>query len=386
MNKIKIETLTPVHVGSGQSLYNGMDFIAQNKNLGIIDVDKLGRLIGSDQKTIQEWVTSIDRGTGGEFVLGRTGSHDIKDYSSRVIANRVDFGQYDGTLKECMHDGLGRPYIPGSSIKGAIRTLLLATIIGKLDNDAWGETVLRINERNGRRYTVNDRIENRVLGDIDTDIFRFIRVGDAYFEKGCEAAIRLIMLNIREKQQLRDERKHQAVEVIEAHAEAEFSLDISSRSAYDKSAKFYKESKVPKPMPSFPEPFSSPQELFKMINAKTRQLIGEEIEYWENQGGSYTGHEGYVENLEQIYEMAKTCSERQCVIRVGQSGGWRFTTGAWAEELDEKVFKESVAKAVRGKKVNNNLIDPYSKYDFPKSRRISDQDLCLMGFVRLTIL
>ena len=118
MNKIKIETLTPVHVGSGQSLYNGMDFIAQNKNLGIIDVDKLGRLIGTNKKTIQEWVTSIDRGTGGEFVLRRTGSHDIKDYSSRVIANRVDFGQYDGTLKECMHDGFGRPYIPGSSIKG----------------------------------------------------------------------------------------------------------------------------------------------------------------------------------------------------------------------------------------------------------------------------
>jgi CRISPR type III-A-associated RAMP protein Csm5 len=32
------------------------------------------------------------------------------------------------TLKECIHSGLGVPYIPGSSIKGAIRTAIVATL------------------------------------------------------------------------------------------------------------------------------------------------------------------------------------------------------------------------------------------------------------------
>ena len=208
------------------------------------------------------------------------------------------------------------------------------------------------------------------------DVFRFLSVGDAYFEEGCEAAVKLVLLNQRESEDLIDmEKTPQIVEVIDKDCDSEFTI-VLDKEKYDKVSQNEISQKYQ--IASFPKEMSSFDSLFRCINEHTKKLVDSEISYW----GDYirecdkTGAEYYIENLKAIKDVVESCSEgKECVLRLGQGIGWRFITGAWAENLE--TFEDFIPKIRRN---NNN----YKQYDFPKSRRIDDESY-LLGFVKLTL-
>lgn len=59
MSKVKIKTLTPIHIGSGSMLYKGMDYVIKNGKLYVIDHHKVLNIIGPEK--IDSWVGSIER-------------------------------------------------------------------------------------------------------------------------------------------------------------------------------------------------------------------------------------------------------------------------------------------------------------------------------------
>src|SRR5690349_15757204 len=46
MTTATLTTLTPVHVGSGDTLQRGFDFVQKDNRIGFIDLDKIGKYIG----------------------------------------------------------------------------------------------------------------------------------------------------------------------------------------------------------------------------------------------------------------------------------------------------------------------------------------------------
>lgn len=134
MSEIKIETLTSVHIGSGESLQYGTDFVPakidDENYLSVVDPKKVLNLIGIEN--ISYWVAAIERKESTSSVVKRFApTAKVEDYSKRMI---VEWSAAKGTdtLKEHIHDGRGIPYIPGSSIKGAIRTAVLASLAGSV--------------------------------------------------------------------------------------------------------------------------------------------------------------------------------------------------------------------------------------------------------------
>jgi CRISPR type III-A-associated RAMP protein Csm5 len=59
-------------------------------------------------------------------------SSKIEDFSKQRITCYASNVKPSDTLKEIMHNGAGLPYIPGSSIKGAVRTAIVASLINKM--------------------------------------------------------------------------------------------------------------------------------------------------------------------------------------------------------------------------------------------------------------
>ena len=63
MSNIKIETLTPVHIGSGNFLYYNTDFVKVNINrepyLAVISEEKIWKLIG--EQHLGKWLSAITR-------------------------------------------------------------------------------------------------------------------------------------------------------------------------------------------------------------------------------------------------------------------------------------------------------------------------------------
>lgn len=381
MNNVTIETLTYVHIGSGVFLQKGNDFIVVEQNgnsdVYIIDPNKLGAIIGTDPQTIAQWVAMIERGDADSFIKKRTAGHSPKEFSKRKISNFANFDNTQGTLKECLHDGMGRPYIPGSSIKGAIRTAVMASMARMQGKDYISQEINRIfNERDRRKREkkYND-IEKQLLGvDPNSDLFRFISVGDAFFGKSSEVSVKQINLNITRNPSLIDKRKQQIVEVIGPGENATFSLKIDM--AHYNRVRNAHHRDLASLLP-FPGSISAPIALFSLINAHTKKLVEEEIRYWNNEIDSHTGQEDYVATLEDILGTIKSCQPGECVIRLGQAIGWRFITGAWTEMLDDDVFYEKIVPVSRP--FNE---EKYKRFDFPKSRRIDDESY-VFGFIKL---
>ena len=369
MSKIKIQTLTGVHIGSGVSYQKGTDFVVgkneyDEETIAIIDPKKVMQLIG--EKNIDTWVTAIQAGRPTNNIVKQFAPKaKPKDYALREILKWSDI--LTDTLKEFIHDGNGKPYIPGSSIKGAIRTAILS------------QEIVRVRDKenkilDSRNNLTAKRIESELFGrDPNSDVFRYLQVGDAIFGKNYEAAVRMVNINERNHQSYWDESKHQLIEILTPEDEATFDLNICM-DHYDLASNHV--GHLPDCMKSLPS-------LFKSINQHTSKLLESEIAHWEKLQDEPNAKnvDIFIDKLNDVFKKVKECQDKDkdtsCVIRIGHGSGWRFITGAWSEKLD--IFSSTVVNKARPKN------ERYEGYDFPKSRRVDDN--CeLLGFVKLTIL
>lgn len=366
MSTIKIETLSSVHIGSGNLLQQNTDFVVDGGRIGVIDDKKLLGLIGVSN--IDKWVQSIEKRENTKTLLSRfKPTAKLPDYTSRVLDNYAKVVTASDTLKECIHDGTGKPYIPGSSIKGAIRTALFSSIVSRVDGIENGISI------DGRIKSSN--IEKKLFGlDPNSDLFRFINVGDAYFSKGAEIALKMVNLNIRKQQDFWDETKPQLIEAIASDEKSVFKLSI--KDSYYRFVKTKGTQIKAFSMPTLYDEMSNLTNLFYTINEHTRRLVKQEIEIWKNYEQE-TNVDSYLSQLEEIEKSTAECdSGKSCVLRIGHASGWRFITGAWTESLSN--FKSLVVPRSRP----NNY--RYEDYIFPKTRRVDDE-CYLLGFVKLTM-
>ena len=366
MSKIRITTLTPVHVGSGNLLHYNTDFISYKDKydyLGIVDEYRILQLVGKEH--LGDWLLSIDKGEDTKAFVARYAPRVAPSAYLKRSAFLFTKIEATDTLKECLHNGLGVPYLPGSSLKGAIRTAVTATLARRLDLQ--GVASLSPDK-------LAAAVEKRLFGqEPQSDIFRFVQVGDAYFPKDCEGALRLVMsLNVTSDRNLQPKRdkKPQLAEVILSDEQAEFALKINTQ--LYRTVKPYMDK-----MGTLPSEMETVAGLFALVNRHTQRLVEEEMEIWKSIGADRDGADGYLEQMEQMAAAARNCGEGSCVLRLGHTSGWRFITGAWGEELPS--FDPFIVNAARPGNRNK-----YSEYVFPKSRR-ADADGDVLGFVKLEI-
>lgn len=367
MSQIELKTLTPVHIGNGNFLQNNADFVVYRENensfIDVIDPRKILTLVGEER--LNDWMLSIENpdDTILSFVKRYSKNVHPDDYALRVITNFAEVKRTD-TLKECLHNGMGLYYIPGSSIKGAIRTAVLSVL-------SKGESLE--DKIKDRKNNVNAKqIEKDFFGnDPNSDVFRFFQVGDAYFEDDCGIATRMMNLNITHKEELRDRTKTQIVEAIGSGNSSTFQMKIAN--SYYRWAKERK----PQDIKTLPQGMESLSSLFMLINTYSEELVSSEIDIWTEMQDRYSGADDYIENMQSILDDIKQCKKgKECVLRIGHGVGWRFITGGWSENLSN--FEDTIVPAARP---NNRR---YEDYVFPKSRRL-DEDGDILGFVKLSI-
>ena len=368
MSRIKIETLSAVHIGSGDTLQYGADFVKGkyqgNDMLAVVDLRKIAALIG--EHNIPFWVSAIEKGDStAAIVKSFAPEASIADYAKRLVLQWADIRSSD-TLKEQIHDGRGVPYIPGSSIKGAIRTAVLASLAKDLPG-------LENKLKNRFGKVTAELVESELFGGSpNKDVFRFLQVGDAYFGKNYEVAIRMVNINERERLGFWDESKSQLIEAICPEDTAEFQMKINL-TGYNLSKSEGQISKIPACM-------HSASALFETINAHTLHLLSTEKEYWEEREANDDTDSvaDYLDRISNMINAANQCKKgKECVLRIGHGSGWRFITGAWTEDLDN--FASLIVPASRPANFK------YTEYDFPKTRCVDDQ--CeLLGFVKLSML
>lgn len=180
-----LRTVGPVFVGDGKSLDKKEYIFQKNKRMVLIpDLNKMYQGIakkGLERKFTDYLLSNAKNADGSNrWDLGRwfrENNIGPKDYEPWIL-NRLDCGDFlqeKGAIeiRTFQKDAFGKPYIPGTSIKGMFRTILLAN---KLINDAsYGkiikQDIMRAiqNERNRKSLLKHELnlIENEVLHTLD---------------------------------------------------------------------------------------------------------------------------------------------------------------------------------------------------------------------------
>lgn len=369
---VKIETLTSVHIGSGEVLQLGSDFVKGKMGddyvLAVVSPEKVLNLIGEEH--LQDWVVAIERKEfTGNVVKRYAPNAKVEDFAKRIVKDWSE--DYEGnTLKEHIHNGQGKPYIPGSSIKGAIRTAMLASLAENV-NDA--ERKIDVSA-NGKKKANANKVEKELFGsDPNNDVFRFLQVGDAYFGECYTVSLRMVNINERTSKNFWDKSKSQMIEALPSEDITRFEMKLNIE-GYNKSKERCST------IGRLPNIMSSYESLFEAINKHTIRLLDFELKYWEERLDRDDSDkvECYLEKIILIKNEAQNCDKgKECVLRIGHGSGWNFITGGWARDLDN--FESLVVPVSRP---NNQK---YSEYDFPKTRRVDD--VCeLLGFVKLSLL
>nr|NQU94493.1 type III-A CRISPR-associated RAMP protein Csm5 [Bacteroidota bacterium] len=369
MNNCKIETITPVHIGSGVEFQKNTEFLNQGEQVGIIDEKKVLDIIGTEN--IGQWVSIIEKGKPLlDYLELRKPGIQISEVCSRVMDVYCESIANVKSLKEQLHNGTAKPYIPGSSLKGAIRTAIFTSLVNRLsgipDSDFF----------NRKKQLDDSWISKKLFGkDPNHDSLRFLHVGDVMFEKHSTLAMNVMSMNYMHRDISLNKSVGQLTEAIGSGMESDFKLAIDQIKL--------KENLMRKNIHTDIHFLDSYETLLTIINKHTIKLLQEEIELWDEYK-NYQVVDEYLKNLSGILDAARDYKANEALLRLGHGSGWTFMTGNWAKKNMHLVPDEIWGKIVNKARPGN--MRKYADYDmFPKSRRM-DEDGDLLGFVKLKYL
>lgn len=362
---LKVETITPLHVGSGAILLRGRDYVAAGKQWAVIDESRVFDLLGESH--LQNWMEAIATGQDiAELIRGVKPGFSPSEIARRLITVRESNDQVR-ELREQLHDGRGRPFVPGSSIKGAIRTAWFATEVMNRRSEPFFQQ--RENFLNQGGHLKDAAITKRIMGkDPNHDLFRLLRIGDCYFNGTVVLLAQTLNQQGNGSKAVYKHTIRQHLECIDAGQKGVCRLQIASR--LGELAMKYGE------LPASSE--IRLNSLFKRINDNTLELLNyEEIDRWKDVELPDEAA-GFTEQLTDIRKLVERAGERECYLRMAFGSGFHWMTGAWQNAVFQNATEslyDTLNDAVRGHR--------YARFDLPKTRKVVRNEIPL-GFVRLS--
>ncbi|MFP4048977.1 MAG: type III-A CRISPR-associated RAMP protein Csm5 [Desulfovermiculus sp.] len=183
--------LTPVFVGTGDEL-DPLSYVLKDKgqdraDLHLIDLYSWVRDDAKNQE-LQKAFSQRDMSSLRRFVAERIPLDKytkdvvpVRSHTFRTLYSQVLNGNRDEhrLLLAGSHrsPASGNPFVPGSSLKGAIRTAVGNAHTGKAGRPAWN-TKKKVPDYDWAGYN------KRIFGQIQDDIFKFLKVGDVHLGSG----------------------------------------------------------------------------------------------------------------------------------------------------------------------------------------------------------
>ncbi|MBP2132417.1 CRISPR-associated protein Csm5 [Methanomicrobium sp. W14] len=203
MTELMVRTLTPVHIGTGQ-VYTPYEFVfhkgtKSGKNfVARVDMDKFYRSLSEDKKSV--YINRVR--SDNDFTLERFFRDEridnLKDVF-RYLAERTGaiLPNNIKDIRECIKTA-DIAYIPGSSIKGAVRTALLWKYFSRRSDELVQKLSSEISDRTNRKR-IGKNLTDNVFSyqherryDPRNDIMKFLLVSDFMPEKNNRISVQSI--------------------------------------------------------------------------------------------------------------------------------------------------------------------------------------------------
>lgn len=169
--KVTLTTLTPLHIGTGQKLLAGYDFVSDDRqNITYrLKVDTiLDHALGQETHLNEQ----ILRSKPAQLVK----LEELRPAESTFVAYRLKGLPQSAEVNEQVKDVWGRLYLPGSSLKGALRTVIGRHLVGA---DEKLKAMLQI-PAEARAKFADDELDKVIFGSSpNRDILRALQVADS---------------------------------------------------------------------------------------------------------------------------------------------------------------------------------------------------------------
>ena len=365
MSTIHINTITPVHIGSGNELQGEFEYLYFKKEgkIAVIDSEKVLGILG--EENLPQWVACIENGDSLLSLLqNRRNDLSAADVGTRLIATKKGTSK---PIKEQLRSGNGTYLLPGTSLKGAIRTAAFGSLVIANANLAKEKNNLGTTDRQGRFRWSDSVLSKTFFGsDPNHDIFRLLQVGDAAFD-ATEVQETVVLNEYRNRNESNWRIKNELTQFIEAiPAQASTTLQIKYNDLlHQRAGKYFNRNASRLELP----------QLFATVNQHTRKLVQDEIGYWTESAHNPTDLGDYVTVMQDMRDAIDACGEQECILRVGWGSGFRFMTGDWHGAMTDEDYGNLV-QSLRPKHPEDFI--------FPKTIRYI-ADGTPLGFVKLTI-
>ncbi|MCX8020849.1 MAG: type III-A CRISPR-associated RAMP protein Csm5 [Chitinophagaceae bacterium] len=398
MLRATLTTLTPVHVGSGVILNKDIDFFIKDNSIYFIDDEKMLQAIGTEN--LNQWADALLSGSTLSNFLNRIGGPRMLNHPEALSAYSAELktgSPSASQLKTHYRTAMQGPAIPGSSLKGAISTLLIKnylkpeeqneTDILLVRRDKEDNVFLRNNEyipiydRNGKLQFKDNQIQKKVFGkNPNESINRFVKIYDVVFPEVSTEIYEIRILNLvdfkRKIWELKG-RESLLIECIPAGCKAEFSFKLDT----EWFLKNINKGVIPRNANQVPH-LTNKKNFFSILNGSMKQIIESDLKELDtNAPGNNEIFEKFYEKLYSIYDHINECESHECILRVGGHVGWTYTTGEWVrhtspEKISDEVFEE-LRKQIQKKVYPQNSM-------WPKTRKTTlNGDV--FGFVKISV-
>lgn len=362
---VTAEVLTPLSVGQGseKDWVEGIDYVVKNDMMYHLDLSKM-YAAGIDMERVANLFQKQDA-KGVRLLIGEK-LEQVSDFKMPMTCHSSN------PIKTFFRNQLtNHPVLPGSSLKGAIRSVLF--------------TYLRDNERDN----------TSVFGNMKdgSDFMRFIRVGDFEFPARSTELVNTKIYNLEQSQRAwRGAWKHSAHETTSDFDEYGFNTVYECLPFGAKTHGSFMLAKhlfdlllthhiTISHQDKKQQILNNPKEyLCRIINEHTKRYLEKELQFFkkyaEGENSYYlTEEEEFLGSIPTLLDTIENLQPNECVIKLSAGAGFHSITGDW--QFDDYV------SGVLDQKRNKDGAKP-------KSRKIAitqegeNTFFDLMGFVKLT--
>ncbi|MBF0239926.1 MAG: type III-A CRISPR-associated RAMP protein Csm5 [SAR324 cluster bacterium] len=328
---VTLTTLCPVHIGSGNSLKQNLDYFTKDSKTIILNRDKLEEKVAENAKFTEYAQAIADNNVSG-FLPAIGGE-------KAVLKENLPF-ETNSDLKLFMRNGFNIPYIPGSSLKGAIRTLFAKYYALKIEPQIdW--TQYRENKKNNIFMNAN-KLEDSLFGHIQSDWMRTIMVADSMLQESDLEWNPVKVFSKTHNENLQPKHWFMGIETTKSQITTQFQFGFN--------APLLERLQGNQPLKT-----AVRDNLLNVLKTASIQRIKEEKEFAEKYKQQKIAQ--FYENLEKM-----SLTDLEFLMPMSWGTGWRGVTGNLLPENFIKDLRNQGWKI--GKIDKGNVVHP-----FPKSQR-----------------
>ncbi len=360
----ELEVLSPLHIGNGNVL-GLIDFVLEDERFVKINFDRLAEYC-------YDKGIDLAKGIEEERFKERYKNEEIFSIEKFLASYRIDYGMFADyqiplnigarrretkiEVREFIKNAKRRPYLPGSSIKGGIRTALLWRVL----RDEQGRVIKYCDELMKKRRIKRDNackdLEKAIFGkNAHEDILRALQISDT-------EPLEQNNLNVSEIEIIGNPTPIPTyVECLSGGSRAEFSLRINENLLGEKLFEKH-----------ILRGYLNAERILKICNEFSGVVIEKQLEY------------NYKDNTIKFFEGLKgkveRCKENEAILNIGWGSGWYSKTIGLEMEKYRSWDKLRRAKLSLGK-------NPRTKrfvLKFPKTRRVTIDGLPL-GWIKVCV-